>query len=112
MLPCASQSWCAPSRVLTVTLMGNTLVWPVPEAEDRGGQWNSSQRAARDSGVSKWTNMAAGRGRYDLTAVDNPKTVDWNAFPQFREILRQACSGRFIDTLGHPLLRKLAGEND
>jgi len=92
--------------------MGNTLVWPVPEAEDRGGQWNSSQRAARDSGVSKWTNMAAGRGRYDLTAVDNPKTVDWNAFPQFREILRQACSGRFIDTLGHPLLRKLAGEND
>jgi hypothetical protein len=79
-----------PTRlVLTVTLVGTTLVWPVPEADDRGGQWNSSQRDASRSGLSKWTNMSSGRGRYDILTVDNPKPVDWNASPPFSEILRE-----------------------
>jgi len=98
--------------VLAVTLSGTVLVWPVPRSEDRGGQWHSSQRAACDSGLRRWTNMAAGRGRYDTTTVDNPKSVAWEAYPPFCEILRQACSERLIETMGHPLLRKLAGETE
>jgi hypothetical protein len=104
-----SKSVRATRLVLTVTLVGNALVWPVPQAEDRGGQWNSSQREASLAGLSKWTNMASGRGRYEVNTVDNPKTVDWDNFPPFREILRQACAERFIDSLDHGLLRKLAG---
>jgi hypothetical protein len=98
--------------VLTMSLVGVAFVWPVPLAEDRGGQWNSTQRDAKKSGVDIWTNMAPGRGRYDLTTVNNPKAVDWAAFPPFREILRQACAERFIDSLDHLLLRKLAGNNE
>jgi hypothetical protein len=96
--------------VLTQSLVGAAFLWPVPLMEDRGGQWNSSQRAACDSAIHKWTNMSAGRGRYDVVTVDNPKPVDWGSFPIFREILRQACSESLIDSLDHPFLRKLAGE--
>jgi hypothetical protein len=98
--------------VLTVTLVGTTLVWPVPEGDDRGGHWNSSQREGCHSGQSKWTNMSSGRGRYDIRTVGNPKAVDWNTLPPFSEILRQALAERLITSVDHPLLRKLAGESE
>jgi hypothetical protein len=98
--------------VVTATLIGSAFVWPVPLAEDKGGKWNSSQRAACHQAESHWTNMAAGRGEYDVMTVDNPREVDWAALPDFREILRQAASERLIDSLDHHLLRKLRGESE
>jgi hypothetical protein len=98
--------------VLAQTLAKAPLLWPVPLAEDRGGKWNSSQRAACDQGKSRWTNMVSGRGQYDCTTVHNPAAVDWNAFPPFNEILRQALTDRFIDSMDHLLLRKLRGETE
>jgi len=96
--------------VLTQILAGASLVWPVPLAEDRGGKWNSTQRAACGQGKTRWTNKTSGRGEYDILTVNNPKEVDWDSFPPFRDILRQAASERLIDSLEHPLLRKLRGE--
>jgi hypothetical protein len=101
----------ATDLVLTQILAGASLVWPVPRAEDRGGKWHSSQRAACDQGKTRWTNMAAGRGLYEITTVNNQKEVDWDQFPPFREIIRQAAGeGRLIDSLDHSLLKKLRGE--
>jgi hypothetical protein len=97
---------------LAETLIGVAFVWPVPLAEDRGGKWNSSQRSACHEAESHWTNMAAGRGEYDVTIVDNPQTIDWTVFPVISDILRQAASDRLIDSLDHKLLRKLRGEAD
>jgi hypothetical protein len=96
--------------VLAQTLAGTSLVWPVPLAEDRGGKWNSTQRAACDQGKTRWTNKTSGRGEYDIVTVNNPKEVDWDFFPPFRDILRQAASEHLIDSLEHPLLKKLRGE--
>ena len=96
--------------VLTQILAGASLVWPVPLAEDRGGKWNSTQRAACEQGKTRWTNKTSGRGEYDILTVNNPKEVDWDSFPPFRDILRQAASERLIDSLEHPLLKKLRGE--
>ena len=92
------------------TLYGASLVWPVPRAEDRGGKWNSTQRVACDGGKSHWTNMASGRGQYDIHTIDNPKEIDWDTLPPFSTILREAVSERFIDSLDHPLLKKLRGQ--
>ena len=96
--------------VVTQSLAAAPILWPVPLAEDRGGKWNSSQRAACDQAKSRWTNLVSGRGQYDCQSVDNPREVDWDALPTFREILEQAVSERLIDSMDHPLLRKLRGE--
>jgi hypothetical protein len=56
----------ASELVLAQSLAGAAFVWPIPLAEDRGGKWNSSQRQAGDQSKTRWTNMAAGRGQYDL----------------------------------------------
>jgi hypothetical protein len=97
--------------VITQTLAGAPLLWGVPQEEDRGGRWHSQERAARHQGTTRWTNMVAGRGQYDFTTIDNLKQVDWDSFPPMAETLRQALSdGRIIDSMDHPLLRKLRGE--
>lgn len=96
--------------VVTQTLAGAPILWPVPLAEDRGGKWNSTQRAACNQAKSRWTNLVSGRGQYDCQSVDNPREVDWDALPTFREILEQAVSERLIDSMDHTLLRKLRGE--
>jgi hypothetical protein len=96
--------------VLTQALTGVAFLWPVPLAEDRGGKWHSSQRAACDQAKSRWTNMAAGRGEYEIKTVINPKEVAWGTFPPMREILLQAASERLIDPMEHSLLKKLRGE--
>ncbi len=92
------------------TLFGASLVWPVPPADGRGGKWNSSHRTGCHSGKSRWTNMAAGNNQYDIATVDDPKEVDWDAMPPFKTILREALAERFIDSLDHPLLKKLRGQ--
>jgi hypothetical protein len=98
--------------VLAQTLAGAWLVWPVPLAEDRGGKWNSTQRAGSEQGKTRWTNMTSGRGQYDVITVNNPKAVDWDSVPPFRDVLEQACSERLVDSLEHALLRKLRGETE
>jgi hypothetical protein len=98
--------------VLAQTLAGAWLVWPVPLAEDRGGKWNSTQRAGSEQGKTRWTNMTSGRGQYDVITVNNPQEVDWDSVPSFRDVLQQACSERLIDSLEHALLRKLRGETE
>ena len=65
------------SSFLTQSLVGTAFLWGVPLSEDRGGSWNSSQRDARQKGESRWTNMASGRGQYDVTTIDNSKEVAW-----------------------------------
>ncbi len=97
--------------VLTQTQAGAVMLWGVPQGEDRGGSWNSTKRDACHKGESRWTNMSSGRGQYDVTTIDNPREVDWASFPPMSEILRQALSeGRLIDSMDHPLLKKLRGE--
>jgi hypothetical protein len=95
--------------VVTQTLEGAWILWPVPLAEDRGGKWNSSQRAACERGKTLWTNMQSDRGQYEVTTVDNPRAATWDSCPAVCEILRQALSERLITSLDHPLLCKLRG---
>ena len=97
--------------VLTQTIAGAAFLWGVPLAEDRGGRWNSEQRAGCHQGETRWTNMASGRGQYDITTIDNPKRVSWESFPPMSDMLRQALSeGRLVDLRDHVLLKKLRGE--
>lgn len=98
--------------VLAQTLVGTGLAWPVPLAEDRGGKWHSTERAACEQGKSRWTIMASdsSRGQYEIGEANNPKQVNWESFPPFADILRRAYSDRLIDSLDHPLLNKLRGK--
>jgi hypothetical protein len=100
--------------VLTITRQGNLLLWPlrIPGDDGRINNWHASAREAADRAVHVWvrvqSNMAL--GAYDVyEAVGALPDPEWPNL-SMDEIVRIAVKGRVIDSLDHPVLRKLRGE--
>ena len=100
--------------VLTITRQGNLLLWPlrIPGDDGRINNWHASAREAAARAVHVWvrvqSNMAL--GAYDvfeaLGALPDPEWPNLS----MDEIVCIAVKGRVIDSLDHPVLRKLRGE--
>lgn len=101
-------------RILTcVTTAGGVFLWPVRESEGDGrlDDWTASAHAAAEQAKSEWTrlvpNMVDGayevmRARGDLPEPKWPEE-------SFQRLMDLAFKDRFIDTLDHPVLKKLRG---
>jgi hypothetical protein len=93
---------------------GVLFVWPIrlPGPDGKIDDWNRSALEAAAMAESKWvrvtSNMAL--GGYDVfTAGADWPEPEWPDL-SFNEILRVAFKGRVIDSLDHPILKRLRGE--
>jgi hypothetical protein len=89
-------------------------LWPVrlPDENGRIDPWNQSAHEAALRGQSRWVRVAANMslGAYDVYEAMGPfPEPHWPAIG-FEELLRIAFRGRYIDSLDHPVLRRLRGE--
>jgi hypothetical protein len=90
------------------------FVWPIrlPGPDGKIDDWNRSALEAAAMAETRWvrvlSNMAL--GAYDVfeATADWPEP-EWPDVP-FNELLRVAFKGRVIDSLDHPVLRRLRGE--
>jgi hypothetical protein len=104
----------AKELVLTITRLGNIFLWPlrIPEEDGRINNWHASAREARSRAKNAWvrvvSNMALGAYEVYEAAGVIPDPV-WPTL-SMDEIVRIAVKGRVIDSLDHPVLRKLRGE--
>jgi hypothetical protein len=87
---------------------GELRVWPVPILGERPMKSQRSERAAYESSLSHWTQIAwnAGRSDFDVETADNMAVPVWPE-QSFGEILKTAFSGRIIDNEGHPYVQRL-----
>lgn len=93
---------------------GVLFVWPVrlPGPDGKIDDWNRSALEAATMAVGRWVrvaaNMALGAYNVDeaLGEIPPPKWPETS----FRDLLAVAFKGRLIDSLDHPVLRKLRGE--
>ena len=100
--------------VLTITRQGNILLWPlrILEKDGRINNWHTSRREAAARAVNAWVRVSSNMhlGAYEvyeaLGVIPDPV---WPAL-SMDEIVRIAVKGRVIDSLDHPVLRKLRGE--
>jgi hypothetical protein len=105
-----------PVMMLTcINRMGQVFLWPLPlpTADGRVNSWHQSARAAAEEAEKQWCRMAAnmGAGAYDIWRA--PEGVSDPEWPKhdFRELLRLAFgNGRLIDSVDHPVLKRLRGE--
>lgn len=100
--------------VTTVTRQGVLSLWPIrlPGPDGKIDEWNRSALEAADTARDHWTRVAANMG---LGAYEIQIATGITAEPEFpdlpmKEILRIAFKGKYIDSLDHPVLRKLRGE--
>jgi hypothetical protein len=105
-------------RVMTlytaVTRQGDVFLWPVkmPDQSGRADEWSRSAMETTEQATSRWVRVQANMslGAYDVFAATGclPEP-EWPDTP-FKELLRLAFREKYIDSPGHPVLRKLRGE--
>lgn len=93
---------------------GVVFLWPVklPGADGRLDTWNASLIDAINYARQRWVRVAANMalGGYEVfTPTGDLPDPDWPATPM-RELLRTAFRDHFIDSLDHPILKRLRGE--
>jgi hypothetical protein len=93
---------------------GNIITWGIRLADHLGrlNDWSKSAFEAIAKGRSEWVQVAANMnlGAYDIyTAVSE---LEEPQFPDtsFEELLAIAFKGRTIDSLDHPIVKKIRGE--
>lgn len=98
---------------LGVNRQGDLFIWPIrlPGVDGKSDPWNESALEAADRAATQWVRLASNRrlGAYETTVENISDAPRWPDMP-FNELLRIAFKGRVIDTLDHPVLRRLRGE--
>src|SRR5262249_40837725 len=93
---------------------GVLFIWPVrlPGSDGKMDQWSRTAKEAAARATNHWVRMAANMslGAYDVTVAS--ASLGEPTWPQesFKELLEIAFKDKYIDTLDHPVLRKLRGE--
>jgi hypothetical protein len=111
----AAEATFAPRALFTaVNRQGVHFLWPIrlPGADSRVDAWSQSALEAAQRARKGWVRIAANMalGAYEVwEATGELGEPDWPELP-FKELLKLAFKGKFIDSLDHPVLRKLRGE--
>ncbi|MFC1827313.1 hypothetical protein ACFLZQ_05235 [Thermodesulfobacteriota bacterium] len=98
----------------TVNRQGVLTLWPIrlPDADGRIDNWNRSALEAAHLARSQWLRVAANRslGGYDTyIATGDLPDPEWPVL-SMQEIMDVAFRGYFIDSLSHPVIRRLRGD--
>jgi hypothetical protein len=100
--------------VTAVNRQGVPFLWPIrlPSEDGRHDAWNRSAMEAANIAARQWVRVSANMslGAYDVftAQAEMPEPV-WPDVP-LSELVRIAFKGRVIDTLEHPVVRRLRGE--
>ena len=97
-----------------ITRDGNIFLWPVnlPGEDGRLDAWSQSAHTAAAMAENRWVRLVANRtvGAYDVMEATN--LVEEPSWPDltFKEIINLSFKDKLIDTLDHPIVKRLRGE--
>jgi hypothetical protein len=101
--------------VLTITKQGNCFMWPLRLPDPITGRldsWNRSALVAEQQARTRWTRMISNKDLQLYDRMLGSKKLAAPMFPQLTigECLRIAFAEYLIDSLDHPVVRRLRGE--
>jgi hypothetical protein len=111
----AAEATFRPKMLATaVNRQGVLFLWEVnlPRPDGKADEWSRTGLAALEMATKRWVRVTAnmGLGGYDVyEALGQLSEPQWPTLP-FKELLRIAFKTRLIDSLNHPVLRRLRGE--
>ncbi len=111
----ASEATCAPKILIpTVNRQGTIFLWPIrlPGSDGKTDNWSRSAMDAATHAMKGWIRIQANMslGAYEIfTASIAQPAPEWH-LPPLNELLRLAFRDHFIQSLDHPVLKRLRGE--
>jgi hypothetical protein len=111
----AGESTFSPRLLITaINKQGTVFLWPIrlPGADGRHDDWSKSALEAATIGTKGWIRVQANMSLGAYEVVDAPGNLGEPEWPKLtlNDLLRIAFRDRFIDSLDHPVLRRLRGE--
>lgn len=90
-------------------------LWPVrlPASDGRVNEWHRSLQEAAERAMERWIRVTANMnlGAYEITeATAKMPDPEWPAEYTFHDMLRIGFRDRIINSLDHPVLKRLRGE--
>jgi len=105
---------CFPARlVLAITRSNDLFLWRLKLSLDgRTNNWNDSMLAAAKLAETKWVRIVSNlpAGFYDIHEADGINVEPQWPDLEFNEILRICFKDHIINSLDHPILKRLRGE--
>jgi hypothetical protein len=99
----------------TVTRQGVVLLWPVklPRVDGKVNEWHRSAREAAERAMADWLFVRADISLGAYTMHIATATIPDPAWPTetLKELLKIGFRDRLIDTVDHPVLKRLRGES-
>lgn len=97
-----------------ITRDGNPFLWPVnmPGEDGRLDAWSQSAHIAAEMAQRSWVRLVANRttGAYDVMEAANLAEVPTWPELSFQELVNLAFRDKLIDSLDHPIVKRLRGE--
>lgn len=109
------ESTFSPRALFTaMNRQGVLFLWPIrlPGADGRLDNWSRSAMEAAQHAQGKWVRVTANMslGAYELyEAAGQWSPPEWPDVP-FHQVLKIAFKDHFIDSMDHPILKRLRGE--
>jgi hypothetical protein len=99
----------------TINRQGVLSLWPVklPPPDGRQIEWHRSAADAAELAMTRWVRVKAnmGLGAYQIFEAESSiPDPEWPDHLPFREMLKIAFRDCIIDSLDHPVLKRLRGE--
>jgi hypothetical protein len=100
---------------LTITRQGVVSLWPVrlPGPDGKHLEWHRSAMEAAEAAQTRWIKIRANMnlGAYEIFEAlnDNIPAPVWPE-ESFEQIIRVAFRDRFIDSIDHPVVKRLRGQ--
>ena len=100
---------------LAVTRQGTFFLWPIrlPGPDGKDLDWWRSAREAAEHATERWIRVKPNMnlGAYDIfEAVSTLSDPEWPAL-DFWQLIKIAFRDRLIDSLDHPVIKRLRGQN-
>ena len=105
---------CVSATLFTaINRQGVVSLWPVrlPGPDGKTNEWWRSAREAAELPMTKWVRIKANMslGAYEIFSAESVmQDPVWSELP-FNELLRIAFRDRIIDSLSHPVVKRLRG---
>jgi hypothetical protein len=97
----------------TITRQGVVVLWPVrlPLPDGRHNEWHRSAAEAAELAMKRWIRVKANQalGAYEM--FEAAGTIPEPEWPEqsFADLLRIAFADRLVNSLDHPVIRRLRG---
>lgn len=111
---CSEPTYGVRSLVTAITRQNDVFIWPIkmPRPDGKIDAWGESSMIASKIAIDKWIRVSSNMSlaAYEIReAIGNFPEPNWPDLSH-EEILRIAFSKFYIDSLDHPVVKRLRGE--